>query len=180
MNQLLQKYGRNTFTRSIRAQLIGVPGSSNGDVFHRWAKLPIPREQWGRESSEKMRMQYPDCEPLPGAERLLSNLSRARNASSEDRIGLALATSSKSHTYELKTSNPRTERLLSFFHPDRRVLGDDPRLGEGRAKPAPDIYLVALQALNSAADFSDRPITPIECLVFEDSVVGVQLGDELE
>ncbi|CAG7989740.1 unnamed protein product [Penicillium nalgiovense] len=33
-NQLLQKYGRPAFTRSIRAQLMGVPDSTNGDVFH--------------------------------------------------------------------------------------------------------------------------------------------------
>ncbi|KAL4733108.1 hypothetical protein BDV11DRAFT_200703 [Aspergillus similis] len=48
-NQLLEKYGRPAFTRSIRAQLMGIPDSTNGDAFHEWARLPIPREQFARE-----------------------------------------------------------------------------------------------------------------------------------
>ncbi|CAG7989703.1 unnamed protein product [Penicillium nalgiovense] len=90
-----------------------------------------------------MRLHFPNCKPLPGAEKLLSNLSRARSASSGNRIELALASSSKSHSYELKTSGRETKRLLSFFQSERRVLGDDPRVRQGRGKPAPDIYLVA-------------------------------------
>ncbi|OAF61260.1 hypothetical protein VC83_01968 [Pseudogymnoascus destructans] len=123
-----------------------------------------------------MRRHFPDCKPLPGAENLLSNLSRARSASSGDRIELALASSTKSHSYELKTSRPETKRLLSFFPSDRRVLGDDPRVRQGRGKPAPDIYLVALQSLNSAADSGEKAIMPNECLVLEDSVAGVEAG----
>lgn len=155
---------------------MAVPDSTNSDVFHNWAKLPISREQFARELREEMRLQFPNCTPLPGAEKLLSNLSRARSASSGDRIELALASSTKSHTYELKTSRPATKELLSFFPSDRRVLGDDPRVPRGRGKPAPDIYLVALQSLNSAADSGGKAILPSECLVFEDSVAGVEAG----
>ena len=176
INQLLQKYGRPAFTPSIRAQLMGVPDSSNSDAFHNWAKLPISREQFARESAEQMRLHFPDCEPLPGAEKLLSDLSCASSASSRDRIKLALASSTTSHSYELKTSKPETKRLLNFFRSDRRVLGDDPRVPQGRGKPAPDIYVVALQSLNSTADSGEKAIMPNECLVFEDSVAGVEAG----
>ncbi|RHZ53611.1 hypothetical protein CDV55_104576 [Aspergillus turcosus] len=175
-NRLLEKYGRPPFTPSIRAQLMGVPDSTNSDAFHNWAKLPISREQFARELREEMQLQFPNCTPLPGAEKLLSNLSRARSASSGDRIELALASSTKSHTYELKTSRPETKQLLSFFPSDRRVLGDDPRVPRGRGKPAPDIYLVTLQSLNSAANSGGEDILPSECLVFEDSVAGVEAG----
>jgi pseudouridine-5'-monophosphatase len=123
-----------------------------------------------------MRLHFSNCKPLSGAEKLLSNLSRASSASPKDRIELALASSTKSHSYELKTSRPETKRLLSFFQFDRRVLGDDPRVRQGRGKPAPDIYLVALQSLNSAAESSEKVIMPNECLVFEDSVAGVEAG----
>ncbi|KAK2811734.1 hypothetical protein FQN49_008430 [Arthroderma sp. PD_2] len=174
-NKLLEKYGRPTFTGSIRAQLMGVPGSTNGDVFHDWAKLPISREQFAHESREQMQLHFPNCIPLPGAETLLSNLSRSRNASG-DRIALALASSTKSKSYEVKTSMLETKQLLSYFQPDKRVLGDDPRMPQGRGKPAPDIYLVALQALNSAVGPGGTPILPNECLVFEDSVAGVEAG----
>lgn len=175
INELLEKYGRPSFTRSIRTQLMGIPDSTNGDVFHNWAKVPISREQFGRESSEQMRRHFPNCKPLPGAEKLLLNLSRARSASGEE-IGLALASNTKARSFELKLSRPETKQLLSFFPSDRRVLGDDPRVRQGRGKPAPDIYLVALQSLNSAADHGENPILANECLVFEDSVVGVEAG----
>ncbi|KAJ5927295.1 hypothetical protein N7516_009068 [Penicillium verrucosum] len=175
-NQLLEKYGRPPLTRSIQAQLMGVADSTNGDIFHNWAKLPIPREQFARESSEGMRLRFPDCRPLPGAEDILSRLSRARNASSGDTIQLALASSSKTGSYELKTSGPESKRLMSFFGSDRRVLGDDPRVRQGRGKPAPDIYLLALQSLNSGITTGGRAILPSECLVFEDSIAGVEAG----
>ncbi|TVY21050.1 Uncharacterized protein LARI1_G001253 [Lachnellula arida] len=176
INQLLEKYRRPPFTQSIRAQLMGVPNSSNSDAFHDWAKLPISREQFARDSSEQMRLHFPDCTPLPGAKKLVSNLSHARSASG-DSIELALASSTKSHSYKLKTSRPETKKLLSFFQSDRRVLGDDARMQQSRGKPAPDIYLVALQALNSTiADAGEKAIMPNECLVFEDSIAGVEAG----
>ncbi|OQD75420.1 hypothetical protein PENDEC_c007G06270 [Penicillium decumbens] len=172
-NQLLEKYERPAFTASIRAQLMGVPDSTDNNVFHNWAKLPISREQFGCELRDRMRKNFPNCTPLPGAETLLLNLSRARNASG-DRIELALASSTKSQSFELKISRPETKQLLGFFQPERRVLGDDPRVRQGRGKPAPDIYLVALQSLKS--DSNRNPILPSECLVFEDSVAGVEAG----
>ena len=176
INHLLEKYGRPAIPRSIRVQLMGVPDSTNGDVFHNWAQLPISREQFARECSEQMRLRFPDCVPLPGAEKLLSELSRASSISLGTRIQLALASSTKSQSYELKISRPETKRVLDFFPTERRVLGDDPRVTKGRGKPAPDIYLVALQTLNSTADTGARPIMPNECLVFEDSIAGVEAG----
>ena len=174
-NHLLQKYGRPVFTPSIRAQLMGVPESTKSDLFHDWAKLPVPREQFARELKEQMQLHFPDCEPLPGAERILSNLSRARCASG-DRIELALASSTRTDTYQLKMSRPENKRLLDHFQSDRRVLGEDPRLRDGRGKPAPDIYLLALKTLNAGLDSGKTPIQPAECLVFEDSVAGVEAG----
>ncbi|KAI2793422.1 hypothetical protein POX_a00001 [Penicillium oxalicum] len=172
-NQLLEQYGRPPFTASIRAQLMGIPDSTNSDVFHNWAKVPISREQFACELKARMRKNFQNCTPLPGAETLLLNLSRARNASG-DRIELALASSTKSQSFELKISRPETKQLLGYFQPDRRVLGDDSRVRQGRGKPAPDIYLVALQTLKS--DINATPILPSECLVFEDSVAGVEAG----
>lgn len=89
---------------------MGVPGSTNGDLFHDWPKLPI--------------------------------------------------------------SGLETKRLLVYFGPEMRVLGDDPRVRSGRGKPAPDLYLVALQSLNATAEPSTKPTMPSECIVFEDSAAG--------
>ncbi|POS79707.1 hypothetical protein DHEL01_v201880 [Diaporthe helianthi] len=156
---------------SSKKALIGVPGSSNGDLFHEWAQLPISRTQWAHESKEHehKRLLFRDCEPLPGAEKILSDLSRAYSSCSGDKVELALASTTSntsSNAYDLKTSRPETARLLRFFQPHRRVLGDDPRLRKGRGKPAPDIYLLALDLLNTARDVSKSPIIADECLVF--------------
>ena len=43
-------------------------------------------------------------------------------------------------------------------------------------KPAPDVFLQSLQRLNEELPTSERPIEPIECLVFEDSTAGVEAG----
>lgn len=153
---------------------MGIPNSCLSDVFHDTAQLPISREQWACELLEYVGERFQDCEPLPGAIQLVLNLSRAFSAS-EGKIQLALASSTRSDTYELKTSGPDTKRLLSFFG-ERRILGDDPRVRPGRGKPAPDIYLLALEALNSATSSGERAIQPSECLVFEDSVAGVEAG----
>ncbi|PTB73791.1 HAD-like protein [Trichoderma longibrachiatum ATCC 18648] len=176
INQLLEKYSRPPFIRSIRAQLMGIPDATNSDVFHDWAKLPVSREQFALESREQMHKAFPNCEPMPGAEKILSNLSRARSASLGKPIELALASSTRTHSYQLKMSRPETKRLLDFFHPDKRILGDNPRVPKGRVKPAPDIYLLALESLNSAIGPDETPILPSECLVFEDSIIGVEAG----
>lgn len=175
LNHLLARYGRPPLTPFIRAKLMGVPGSSKGDLFHSFAQLPITREQWARESDAHMRLLFMDCEPLPGAEKLLSNLSRACSASGVT-IELGLASSTTSDAFQVKTSRPETKSLLGFFRDERRALGDDLRVRHGRGKPAPDIYLLALALLNSAMDSSQETIKPSECLVFEDSVVGVTAG----
>ena len=92
------------------------------------------------------------------------------------KIHLALATSSHAINYQLKTSH--LAPLFALFPPSNRVLGDDPRIPEGRGKPAPDIYLVALETINAGirAKGVEREIRPDECLVFEDSVLGVEAG----
>lgn len=175
-DQLLEKYERPLLTPSMRAQLMGVAGSTNSDMFHAWAQLPISRDEWHRELGEQMRRGFPNCEPLPGADALLSNLSRAVHAHTGEQIELGLASNTKTSSFGLKISRPTTKALLDHFQPERRVLGDDSRLREGRSKPAPDIYLVALEALNSTRRTGHSPILPEECLVIEDSIAGVEAG----
>lgn len=69
------------------------------------------------------------------------------------------------------------EYLFSLFQEEHKVLGDDPRIPVGRGKPAPDIYLVALETINKRLrETGEREVHPEECLVFEDSVPGVEAG----
>lgn len=55
------------------------------------------------------------------------------------------------------------------------MLGDDKRIPPGRGKPAPDIWLVALETINARLERDGKKrIRPEECLVFEDSVPGTE------
>ena len=87
---------------------------------------------------------------------------------------VALATSAHEANFKLKTSH--LSELFSVFETHRRVLGDDARIPPGRGKPLPDIYLIALKTINDSLPASEPAIRPEECLVFEDSVPGVESG----
>ncbi len=160
---------------SFKAELMGIPDSSNGETFHKWAQLPISREQYRLEQMEEHRRLFPECQLLPGISSLLHDLRDAKNANG-DKIHIALASSTSSYHYELKTSRPEVKSVISVFTPDKIVLGDDPRVKSGNGKPAPDIFLLALSLVNSSLAPEEEPIRPDECLVFEDSIPGVEAG----
>lgn len=129
---------------------------------------------------------FRDCAPLPGVELLLQRLSVAHTmidtrrrvtspGSDRKRLALALATSSHRGNYEIKTHGMK--EMFSVFDEKCIVVGDDQRIPKGRGKPLPDIYLLALQCINEElASQNEREISPEECLVFEDSVPGVEAG----
>ncbi|KAI1108015.1 HAD-like domain-containing protein [Nemania sp. NC0429] len=173
---VLERYGRPPLPWSVKALMMGVPGSSNGDTFHDWAQLPISRERFRQEQAEQQRIHFPECRPLPGVERLLADLKTARTAAAGDgdAVQIALATSSAKENLDMKSEAAATAALIALIPPEHRVLGDDPRMRRG--KPAPDIYLVALKAINENLPDGVPEIAPRECLVFEDSVIGVEAG----
>ncbi len=174
-NIVLERHGRPPLPWSFKAKLMGVPGSSTSEVFHNWAQLPISREQFKQEQKEQQRLHFPDCKLLPGVEKLLLDLKAARTKKG-DKVHIALASSTDRRNFDLKMTRPENKALFKVFDEQRRVLGDDPRLQDGRGKPAPDIFLLALQTINESLGEGERPITPEECLVFEDSIPGVEAG----
>lgn len=213
-NTILRENGRPELPWHIKAQLQGRPGPAAGKIFHEWAQLPISREQFMERLVELQTEAFQHCQPLPGVEDLLRRLQNAytrpsntleksatahkshsaaipqkeqvySSSTQEDRekVHLALATSSHSRNYQIKTAH--LQHLFSVFPDNHKILGDDPRIPTGRGKPLPDIYLLALQAINDTvtaqaqdgdANANARPIEPHECLVFEDSVPGVEAG----
>jgi pseudouridine-5'-monophosphatase len=113
---------------------------------------------------------FPTAQPLPGVLDLLRRLRQR-----EPPVPVALATSSTSLNYELKTSH--LPELFNDFEQKHIITGDDDRVSYGRGKPAPDIYLLALETINQVArSKGEKEISPDECLVFEDSVPGVEAG----
>ncbi|KAH8787501.1 HAD-like domain-containing protein [Hyaloscypha sp. PMI_1271] len=172
-NAILAKYGRGTLPWSVKAQLQGRPGPTSSAILWEWAQLPISWEQYQSELISLQKEHFPTCKPLPGVEKLLGDLTVARTGKGE-KVHIALATSSTATNFKLKIAH--LEELFSVFVGHRRVLGDDERVPKGKGKPAPDIYLVALQTINASLEPGEEEITPEECLVFEDSVPGVEAG----
>ncbi|KAH9889580.1 HAD-like domain-containing protein [Xylariomycetidae sp. FL2044] len=189
INTLLKKYDRPSLPWSIKAKLQGRPFPQSSQIFHQWAKLPIPEAQYNAEIAALQKQQFGNAKPLPGVVQLLRDLGRTRwwdviaagdhstshgQKENAHRVHIALATSSAASNFAIKTKN--WTELFSVFESHRRVLGDDQRIMPGRGKPLPDIYVLALKTINDSLPESEKPIVPEECLVFEDSVPGVEAG----
>ncbi|KZF19318.1 HAD-like protein [Xylona heveae TC161] len=184
-NAVLRKYGKPDLPWSIKAQLQGRPGPEAGRIFRAWAQLPITSDEFMDQQTVLQEEHFPKARPLPGVPELLANLDSTQKSSPRRPTHIALATSSKQSNFTLKTTHI-SDLFDRHFPNDRRILGDDPRIPKGRGKPAPDIYLMALRLLNESIRRTweengrvgepEPEITPEECLVFEDSVPGVEAG----
>ena len=167
-NTLLHRYGKPSLPWSIKAQLQGRPGPQAVEIFNAWAQLPISDAQFMAEQKELQVKLFPNTKPLPGVLDLLAGLK-------ERGVHMALATSSNKNNFHIKSAH--LGELFGNFKQEHQVLGDDPRIPPGRGKPAPDIYLLALSTLNDTLIAQgETPIQPEECLVFEDSVPGIESG----
>lgn len=180
VNTILNKYGKPNLPWSIKAKLQGRPGAAATKIFHDWAGLPITSEEYVAQNSKIQQELFPQAKPLPGVVELLESLGRTRywdvsgKGEGKKRVHIALATSSHEVNFKIKTDH--LTELFAVFPSNRRVLGDDTRLQPGRGKPLPDIFLLALQTINDSLPADEAPIKPEECLVFEDSVPGVEAG----
>jgi pseudouridine-5'-monophosphatase len=168
INTILHRHNRPTMPWTLKARLQGRPGPSANKLMSEWAQFPVPEAKWQAENAEEQKKLFPSAAPLPGVEDLLEKLGGC------DGVEVALATSSHGGNFRLKAGH--LEELFSVFPQERRVLGDDTRIPPGRGKPLPDIFLLALQTINDTLPAGTKPITPEECLVFEDSVPGVEAG----
>ena len=112
----------------------------------------------------------PNCTVLPGAIDLLRNLSEHATPSTH----LAIASSASEAAFAKKTS--QLPSLTALIPTENRVFGDSPGMSDARKKPAPDIFLLALGKINKLVAAGGKDIVPEECVVFEDSIAGVEAG----
>lgn len=129
--------------------------------------LPYTPEELVKANIARQESKWSHCKFLPGARELLKYLH-------EKKVPIALATSSNRYNYERKTGHLREDGFDLFG--EHIVTGDDERVPKGRGKPYPDIWLAALESLNSQLKEGEDEIKPEECLVFEDAVPGITAG----
>ncbi|MCJ1408250.1 hypothetical protein MMC19_002324 [Ptychographa xylographoides] len=167
-NTILKAHSRPPLPWHIKAQLQGRPSPAATKIFQAWAQLPLSNEEFIAQQSALQRQLFPGTQPLPGVESLLGTLKASG-------VELALATSSNRVNFGLKTQH--LDGLFGYFEKGLRVLGDDERIAVGRGKPAPDIYLLAMETVNAKLRASGKKeVAREECLVFEDSVPGIEAG----
>lgn len=164
---LLQNHDKPaSFPMSIKSRMMGRPGPQAAEIFLAWSGIPISVETYQAEQRALQLSRFPHVKTMPGAAALLKSLDR-------ERVPIALATSSTTSNFALKSSN-----LKDFFSVfgNAVICGDDPRI-VGRGKPMPDIFLHSLAHINQMEREAGREeIKPEECLVLEDGVPGVQAG----
>lgn len=148
--KIVARWGK-TFDWSLKQNMVGRPAIESARYLVDALELPITPEDYLAEREDGLRARMPDALAMPGAVELTSELR-------ERGIPMAVATSSSRELFELKT----THHGAWFAGFAAVIVGDDPRVARG--KPAPDIFLIAAEALGAA---------PEDCLVVEDSPAGV-------
>lgn len=146
--RIFDEYG-GVWNESFKTKLLGKREEEVARVCVQEGNLSVTIELFRERAREIQHQTMCNVSLMSGAAALLHKLS-------ENKIPLALATSSHLSVMELKITNHR--QLFQLF--STIITGDQVKNG----KPAPDIFLQAAEGLG---------IAPRDCLVFEDSPSGV-------
>ncbi|XP_015929981.1 pseudouridine-5'-phosphatase [Parasteatoda tepidariorum] len=150
---IASKFGKE-FTWEVKIKCMGKTANDAAATFIQELQIPMSVQEFEVVFRSLCEEEFLKTKVLPGIERLITHL-HAKN------IPIAIATSSKLETYNIKTRNH--QELIKKFH--HVVSGSsDPEVQKG--KPAPDVFLVC------ASRFPDKP-SPDKVLVFEDAPNGV-------
>jgi pseudouridine-5'-monophosphatase len=146
---ILSRFGK-VFDLSIKRQIMGGGPLVGARFVVERLGLPLSPEEYLAEREAMIRESCKTARAMPGAIELIEALHRRG-------IPLAIGTSSSRELCQAKLA---AQVFGSRFH--AIVCSDDP--GVLAAKPAPDIFSKAAEALGAA---------PERCLVFEDTPKGV-------
>ena len=135
-----------------------------------WAEIPLSLEQWNENVASQEQL-FSKSKILPGVADLLRKFANSESP----HICIALASSAGRKLFDIKTGH--IPELRDAFADECRVFGDDPEMVGREGKPSPDIFLLAMSRLNKRFEANGESVVkPQECLVFEDSIAGVEAG----
>jgi pseudouridine-5'-monophosphatase len=147
---IVGRYGK-FFGPDLKRETMGRDAHVSARIILERLGVPLSAVEFLAERGPILEELVLQCRAMVGAERFVRSLKALG-------IPMAVATSSDRVIYDLKT---RSHTWFDLF--DVIVCGDDPRVIA--KKPAPDIFLAAAQDLRAL---------PEECVVFEDSLAGVE------
>lgn len=139
---------------------MGTTAMQGAEIVIDKMNLPLKPEEFMKMADEEYLKVFPLVQMLPGVERLLDHL---RN----NKVPMAIASSSKRISFELKTKKFGEKFQPGYYFHHILLASDDPDVKKG--KPAPDTFLICRQRFNPVPEIN-------ACLVFEDSVSGAIAG----
>lgn len=185
---------------NIIAGVAGVQEKLKVDIVRDWVTNYVlgkgkwaTEEEFVKEATERWTLARAKVNTLPGVEDLIRTLttnawmpdghvkkgscSRPNQQQlGKERIEVWLVSNTIMASLETKTE--RHKKIFELISPQKKLCSDDERLKAypRKHKPAPDLYLAALSILNEERTSvkGSMAICADECLVFEDSVIGVE------
>lgn len=139
---------------ALKAKLMGKSSKETCEMVVKMYNLNETPEEFGVRRTALLDTCWHDIKLLPGAEALCRKLH-------EMGIKMGVATASRNHVFARKISG--NEEFYKLFDPI--ICGNE----VSRGKPAPDIFLAAMGKWEN--------IKPEECIVFEDSPLGIKAAN---
>lgn len=159
-NLIIAPYGK-MFPVETKIKMMGREVKEATDILLSELQIPLTFEEYNDQATKLKEVMFTKAALMPGAERVIRHLSKHS-------IPIAVATSSNTSAFKVKTSNHTA--LFSLFN-GNITCGDDSAVVN--SKPAPDIFLTAMKRLGSR-------LQPKDCLVFEDSTAGLKAANNAE
>lgn len=127
----------STFTNEVKRLSMGATAQAGAEIIVKHCNLPITPQAYLEEIGEEYIKVFKNVGYMPGAVELVKHFH-------QHRIPQAIATSSKTSSFKMKTVGK--DDIFGLFE-HILLASDDPEVKHG--KPAPDSYLIAATRFRS-------------------------------